>query len=180
MWAEWQAAAPGARDAFDMQQLRNASCLCANGTAPLAGTAGFASEAAYLASNCSGASELRYRQLNASTNQTDELLASGQALADLCAATVSTLAKGRSNMTSFVQRALVDRRLGDGRLTGKIAARNSVLNALQRYMQVGSAGRAARRAGLAACGPGQGCSVACILALQGWPRSLCPAQIGPA
>ncbi len=59
-----------------------------------------------------------------------------QAQADLCAALVVELARGRANMTSFVQKALVDRRLGDGRLTGKIAQRNAAINGLQAFVQV--------------------------------------------
>ena len=39
-------------------------------------------------------------------------------------------------MTAFVQKALVDRRLGDGRLTGKIAQRNAAINGLQAFVQV--------------------------------------------
>ena len=77
MWTDWLGAG-AAKDAFDMRQLFNATCICANGTAPLNGTAGFGSPAAYLASNCSGASELYYRQRNNATNSTDEVLASGQ------------------------------------------------------------------------------------------------------
>jgi hypothetical protein len=56
--------------------------------------------------------------------------------ADLCASLVGDLAMGRANMTSFIQKALVDRRLGDGRLTGKISRRNAAINGLQAYVQV--------------------------------------------
>lgn len=136
MWVDWQALGAG-KDAFDMQQLGNATCMCTNGTEALAATAGFTTSAAYLASsNCSGVAELYYRQYNSGTNSTDVLQATGQGLTDLCASLVGTLARGRANMTGAVQRALVDRRLGDIRLTGKISQRNSVMASLQRFLQV--------------------------------------------
>jgi hypothetical protein len=43
------------RDAFDVQQIFNASCLCSNVTSLLTGTIGFTDSTSYLASNCSGA-----------------------------------------------------------------------------------------------------------------------------
>jgi hypothetical protein len=43
------------RDAFDVQQMFNASCLCTNVTNLLTGTIGFTDSATYLAGNCSGA-----------------------------------------------------------------------------------------------------------------------------
>ncbi len=136
MWTDWQALGAG-RDAFDMQQLGNATCLCTNGTESLTATTGFTTSAAYLASsNCSGVAELYYRQYNSGANSTDVLQATGQGLTDLCASLVGTLARGRANMTGAVQRALVDRRLGDSRLTGKISQRNAVVVSLQRLLQV--------------------------------------------
>lgn len=53
--AVWNASGQAWRDAFDAGQMRNATCLCgSNATALLAGTVGFADEAAYLGANCSG------------------------------------------------------------------------------------------------------------------------------
>ncbi len=53
----WAATGAGARDAFDAQQMRNATCLCGAGAAAaLEGTVGFVSEAAHQAGPvCSGA-----------------------------------------------------------------------------------------------------------------------------
>lgn len=55
--ALWAANGAAARDVFDAQQMRNATCVCGAGaTAALEGTAGFVSEADHQAgSNCTGA-----------------------------------------------------------------------------------------------------------------------------
>lgn len=42
------------RDAFDAQQMLNASCLCPNMTSLLTGTIGYTDSATYLASKCTG------------------------------------------------------------------------------------------------------------------------------
>jgi hypothetical protein len=42
------------RDAFDAQQMLNASCLCPTVTSLLTGTIGFTDSAAYIAGSCSG------------------------------------------------------------------------------------------------------------------------------
>jgi hypothetical protein len=52
--AVWNATNQAHRDAFDVQQMRNASCICTNGTLALLGTFGFTDAATYLSTNCSG------------------------------------------------------------------------------------------------------------------------------
>jgi hypothetical protein len=51
--AVWTATGQGSRDAFDAAQMRNATCLCANARALLAGTPLY-DAAGYVASNCTG------------------------------------------------------------------------------------------------------------------------------
>jgi len=50
----WNATNQAHRDAFDVQQMRNASCICTNGTLALVGTFGYTNAATYLSTNCSG------------------------------------------------------------------------------------------------------------------------------
>jgi hypothetical protein len=59
----WNVTRASARDAFDAQQMRNATCVCGAGaTAALAGTAGFADEASHQAgANCTGVAQLAQR-----------------------------------------------------------------------------------------------------------------------
>jgi hypothetical protein len=49
----WDAAGIDNKDAFDQQQLINATCSCTNGTGSLVGTPGYVA-ATYLNNNCTG------------------------------------------------------------------------------------------------------------------------------
>ena len=52
-----------------------------------------------------------------------------------CATNLGALLFWRSEMTIRMQRLMIDLRLGDGRTTGKIAARNAVRDRLRNHMQ---------------------------------------------
>ena len=60
----WDLTSAG-RDAFDAQQMWNATCVCgANATAALQGTAGFVNETFWQADNCTGAPRESARATN--------------------------------------------------------------------------------------------------------------------
>ncbi|KAL6749264.1 hypothetical protein V8C86DRAFT_2852326 [Haematococcus lacustris] len=48
-----------------------------------------------------------------------------------CATVLGNLQNWRANMTSTMQQLMIDRRLGDGRTTGKVATRNTIFNNLR-------------------------------------------------
>eukprot|EP00883_Tetradesmus_obliquus_P001212 jgi/Sobl393_1/11292/SZX78320.1 len=120
------------RDAFDAQQMLNASCLCSNVTSLLTGTIGFTDSAAYLASKCTGVTSMGLRTYDADGNATITFT-STPSVQD-CADATANLTAHRASYNATVIKYLVVQRLGNLRDTGKYGVRYSVQDTLRSFL----------------------------------------------
>lgn len=133
MWAASRASA--GRDAFDAQQMRNATCVCGAGAAAaLEGTAGFEGEASWQAGgNCTGVGVLSRRVWY--ENGTSEIV-TPPAVPDAaaCSEAAANLTTHRAALNSTLLSWLVGQRLGNQVTTGKVANRTATIEALRASM----------------------------------------------
>ncbi|WIA39913.1 hypothetical protein OEZ86_013355 [Tetradesmus obliquus] len=120
------------RDAFDAQQMLNASCLCSNVTSLLTGTIGFTDSAAYLASKCTGVTSMGLRTYDADGNATITFT-STPSVQD-CADATANLTAHRASYNATLIKYLVVQRLGNLRDTGKYGVRYSVLDTQRSFL----------------------------------------------
>ncbi|GBF96992.1 polycystin cation channel family [Raphidocelis subcapitata] len=120
------------RDAFDAQQMREGTCLCAGGAAPLAGTAGFVDEAAHrTGSACAGVTQFSQR---AWTINGTVLSSTPYPDAAACAEALSNLTTHRTAFNATLLGWLVSQRLGNQATTGKIANRTAAVSVLRAFL----------------------------------------------